>query len=236
MKDKLAMARIGVLGLLCAISAGSMIAQQNRVEPRGLFVWGDSVMVLGAVQGCQGAYDPMQAMVSRDEGKTWHATGPHTVGLSRDFVLDTGTELLIAGENIIEGPAHEPFLHVYRYAVEQWDEFEILSGSTELSALALETKTGRLLAWIRHVELSDDGWSGPLFLHESVDGGKSWREVKKVARVPASRAGLQFFQRFADQRGPWRIVRDEHSARLERTDNKQWRTVELPAMACEQQD
>lgn len=225
-----------LIALTCAICVASACAQQQTVEPRGLFAWGDSVMVIGAVQGCQGAYDPVQAMVSRDEGKTWQITGPRTVGLSRDFVLDTGTELLIAGENIIEGPAHEPFLHVYRYAAEQWDEFEILGGSTELSALALETKTGRLLAWIRHLELSDDGWTGPLFLHESVDGGKSWREVKKVARVPASRPGLRFFLRFADEQGPWRIVRTESASRLERREDAAWKAIELPMMACEQQD
>ena len=210
--------------------------QQNRVEPRGLFTWGENVMVIGAVQGCDGPYNPMQAMVSPDGGKTWQVTGTRTVGLSRDFVLDTGSELLIAGENIIEGPAHDPFLWVYRYSAERWDEFEILGGSTELSALALETKTGRLLAWIRHLELSDDGWTGPLFLHESVDGGKSWREVKKVARVTAPRPGLKFFQRFADQQGAWRIIRDEQMSRLEVRDAEQWKTVELPEMACEPQD
>ncbi len=233
MKDKIVTARIALLGLCCALSVGSMVSQQQTVEPRGLFTWGENVMVIGAVQGCDGPYAPMHTMVSSDGGLTWQPTGPRTVGLSRDFVLDTGKELLIAGENIIEGPAHDPFLLVYRYGAEQWDEFEILGGSTELSALALETKTGRLLAWIRHLELSDDGWTGPLFLHESMDGGKSWREVKKVARVPASRTGLRFFERFADEQGPWRIVSNESASRMEKRDDERWKPVELPMMDCE---
>jgi hypothetical protein len=146
-------------------------------------------------------------------------------GRELDFILDTGTELWIAGQNAAEGPTSAPYLLRYRADDAEWLQSEIYDDFAELVAVARETKTGRFLAWVRHiVDVGSVQQTWPMYLHQSVDGGRTWSEVKKVRRVPRSAPGVHFFQELPSRSGSWRISRLGSAVEQRQGDGK-WHTV-----------
>ena len=140
-------------------------------------------------------YRPVQPLVSTDGGKTWGVTGPRLDSSDFEYFLDNGSELFIAGEDIAEGPAHNPFLLVYRATDNAWQQSEIYDQASELLGIAHEAKTGRFLAWVRHLDMKNDDWSGPIYLHQSQDRGKTWSVVRKVKTCSASGDRISFLRK-----------------------------------------
>ena len=154
--------------------SGYPIRERNMGERRS------GRILFARLDKCDAPYRPVQPLVSKDGGKTWGVTGPLLESSDLEYFLDTRSELFIAGEDIAEGSAHNPFLLVYRATDNAWQQSEIYDQASELLGVAHEAKTGRFLAWVRHLELEKNGdWSGPVFLHRSLDGGKTWRSSKR---------------------------------------------------------
>jgi hypothetical protein len=205
----------------------SICAAQDIPSANGIWARGDLVILFARLNNCGAPYRPVQPLVSTDGGKTWGATGPRLESSDLEYFLDAGSELFIAGEDIAEGPAHSPFLLVYRASDNAWQQSEIYDQASELLGIGVEAKTGRFLAWVRHLELEKNGdWSGPIFLHRSPDGGKTWSVVRKVRRVPRMAPGLRFFRGHLDQSGSWRLTKTGSRAE-HRQDDGTWHLVTL---------
>jgi len=220
---------------LLVTSAGFCVsgppAQDDFVAPAGIWAHGDTVLLFAFFRQCEedgGGYQPLQTLVSKDGGKTWARSGPRLVGSSFLYILNTGGETWIAGDSYAEGPAHGPFLHLFDPDNAEWPQFEIYDGYEEFRALAQDERNpDRFLAWIDHVEVSEPEGSH-IFLHQSLDRGRTWHEVKEVKRVPKSMPGLRFFQDLPQQSGDWRINPAARTLEHKDKDNE-WRTaVNLP--------
>jgi len=208
------------------------VAQDDPLTPAGIWTHGDTVLLFAFFRQCEedggGGCQPLQTLVSKDGGKTWARSGPRLVGSSFLYILNTGGETWIAGDSYAEGPAHGPFLHLFDPDNTEWPEFEIYDGGEEFRALAHDERNpNRFLAWIDHVEVSEPE-SSHIFLHQSLDRGRTWHEVKEVKRVPKSMPGLRFFQDLPQESGDWRINSATRTLEHKGQDD-QWHTaVTLP--------
>jgi hypothetical protein len=178
---------------------------QQEVHADGLWARGNTLVLLARFDQCGGPYRPVQPVISTDNGTTWRAEGPRVDGAELLSAFTEGDQLLIAGQMVSEGPSNSPFLLTYSFSRFEWTQTEIYADIADLLGMAREKDNGHLLSWVRHLENPAEVDSGPIVLHESVDGGKTWSEVKNVAHVPASLPGLQFFKEIPQHGGKWRI-------------------------------
>jgi hypothetical protein len=192
------------------------------------------VILFARFQECKNQpYQPLQPLISRDGGKTWTEKGPWLPdGQELGYILDTGTDLWIAGQHYAEGPTSEPFIVLYRAHGDEWPQvdMDVHSPGSELLGLALEKKNGTLLAWVEHINWPSR-MSGPVYLHQSVDGGRTWQTIKKVRRIPRSSPGLRFFKPLPMQRGSWRLSGAGHFPSVvehQERDGKWYKVVGLP--------
>ena len=192
----------------------------------GLWSRGNKLLLFARMNACGGPYRPIQPLLSNDAGKTWSPTGPVLESSDLKFVFNAGADLLVAGEDIAEGPSHAPFL--LRRTNDQWMQTIIYDDSAELLRIGSETKTGRLLAWIRHIDPLSENLSGSLYLHESIDHGSTWTAHRTAATVPRSLPGVVFFRPLSTESGPWRVSVPGTS--IERRDSRgDWHSVtQLP--------
>ena len=200
-----------------AAAPQSQVVAQNEqppdpLTPYGLWTHGETILLFAPFRPCEddgGGYQPMQTIVSNDGGRSWRKSGPRFVGRELMYLLDTGDQLWFAGENYAEGPTSSPFLLRFDPDSAEWPELEIesegLSQGADLQALAQDTRNpNHFLAWITHLSI-DDPEAAPVFLHRSLDQGKSWKQLQQVKRVPRSWKGFRFFKAPPMESGGWRI-------------------------------
>jgi hypothetical protein len=208
---------LSVAIFLAVVSSLAFGQRESYVD--GLWAHGNTIVLLARFDRCGGPYRAIQPIVSTDGGRTWAAEGPRLEGSDLLFILREGDELLIGGQDYAEGPTSSPFLLTYSFDKHEWSQFEIYGDAADLLGLAREKANGHLLAWVQHIERPEDD-SGPIILHESVDGGKTWSEIKNVAHVPASLPGLRFFQDLPNRSGKWRVSPAGNA--IEELINGQW--------------
>jgi len=208
---------------MCAVPGTSK--KETFVD--GLWSHENTIVLVARFDKCGGPYRPVQSIVSTDGGNTWAADGPQFDGSDLLFILNEGAELLIGGQYYAEGPTSSPFLLVYGLEKHEWSQSDIYDGSAELLGMAREKETGHLLAWVRHIDMGSEDDLGPIVLHESVDGGKTWDLIKDVAHVPTS-PGMNFFSELPQRSGKWRVSHDGNAIEQLRDDGKWHRSVELP--------
>ena len=224
-----------VLFLIFLVTAlcGSAVAQE-WVSPFGILARGNVLFLFTRVEGCLGE-QAAQIFLSEDGGKTWAKQGPSLGGSDFYSILDTGTELWIAGQHTAEGPGTDPFLLKYSANQPVWDLQQIYEGAAELLGSALQNDGKTIWAWVRHVQFSSPKWTGPIYLHKSMDRGRTWSAVKKVRRVPTSASHLSFFQEIKNQSGDWRISglgEFGHAIEHQRSDQT-WHVIsEFPMFHC----
>jgi hypothetical protein len=198
-----------LLLLAALLVAATVVPAAQDDQPSAGEIWthGNTVLFFAPMRQCgdEQTYTPMQTLVSRDAGKSWSKSGPRLFGSSFLYVLNVGGETWIAGDNYVEGPAHDPFLLLMDPNNAEWPEFPIYDGPEEFRALAHDERNpNRFVAWIDHVDLYDTD-ATHIFLHESLDRGRTWRVVKEVKRVPKAMPGLRFFSEPRQESGDWRV-------------------------------
>lgn len=219
----------------CVISAAIFIAMcsapgmsQKQTFVDGLWSHENTIVLVARFDQCGGPYRPVQSIVSTDGGNTWAAEGPRLEGSDLFFILSDGDELLLGGQYYAEGPTSSPFLLVYGLEKHEWSQSDIYDGAAELLGMAREKETGHLLAWVRHIDVQSEDYSGPIFLHESVDRGKTWDLIKDVTHVPTSIPGMNFFHELPQRSGKWRVSHDGNAIEQLKDDGEWDRSVKLP--------
>jgi hypothetical protein len=218
----------GLLAAFSFIASCSMFCvSQQPIFVDGLWAQDKIIVLLARFDQCGAPYRPIQPIVSRDGGKTWAANGPRFESSDFMFLLSDGPQLWIAGEDIAEGPSSSPFLLTYRVDLDQWSQSEIYGDAADLIGVAQESNRGHVLAWVEHLDVASDD-SGPLFLHESVDGGRTWDHIKNVEHVPSTVPGLRFFGPLPQRSGAWRIAGAGNAIEHRMADGKWHPGVKLP--------
>ena len=211
--------------LLTVVSGfGSSVAEDDQPSPSMVWSHGNTVLIFASFPACEDEsatpHQTMQTLISKDGGQTWNWRGPRMPWSTVDYILQSGDEIWVAGENYDpEGPASRPFLMLVDGDSMEWPQLEIYDRYTELMAVARDDRDGnRLLAWVNHLmlppddpDLPEDG-SDPMFLHESLDRGRTWHVIRKEKDVPKSAPGLRFFQPISEQSGAWRISKTSQSS------------------------
>lgn len=147
-----------------------------------------------------------QLLISKDGGIHWGKSGPQLDGSEFEYMHEEGARVWIVGEHKAEGPASEAFILAPDEESFAWSRHVIYEGASELQGVAI-SETGGFVAWIRHFELGDNGWTGPLYVHESSDEGRTWRVVgraKKTIEGPGNG-----FKKIEKETPVWRVTNQE---------------------------
>lgn len=219
-----------LLALISAAAVAITGSDHENVSPYGIWAMGDSVVVFAQVYPCPPDELPppgaAQLFVSRDGGAHWEKSGPRIEGSEFEYVREAGTRLWIVGEHTAEGPASEPFILVPEERNDSWKLHVMYEGASELKGVAIQ-KNGEFTARIRHLRLRDNGWAGPLYVHKSSDGGRTWSVVGQEKKEPLGPGEL--FKKIGQETATWRVVDrgDGHSA-IEHRDNEHsvWKPIE----------
>jgi hypothetical protein len=237
--------------------AGVSSAQDQRPHVSGIWARGDTVLLFAFFRACgdeSADYPSLQTLISKDAGKTWAKTGPRFYGEALMFILpdqgpntikDAGNDaskrtkdqLWLASEWVIEGPG-DPALMLFAADSAEWPRFKVEPngyGTADLLAIARdEGDHDRFLAWIeRDLDIVEpdpefDPDSSPIYLNESLDGGRTWRRVKRVKEVPKSVPGLRFFIEIPEQSGDWRVANGSSALEHRESDGKWHQVAKLP--------
>ncbi len=179
---------------------------------------------------CQGAgYSIFRLMVSMDAGHSWKISGPPVEeGSELELVLKKDGKAWIAGDNIAEGPWHDPFILISTDSPTRWKSRTIYRGNAELLHAAVG-KQGELLAWIRHVNFDDENWGGPIYIHQSLDGGMTWKVLGRANKVRIEGTGEKFTDLEKLTNPVWRVVneRSDRGFRVQHrnSETSPWHTV-----------
>lgn len=208
---------LGLVLLAAGTSFCAGFAENDQPTPNLVWSHGKTVLVFAVFPACEDESavprQTMQTLISKDDGKTWNWRGPRMPWSMLEYILQSGDEIWLAGENYDpEGPASEPFLLLVDADSMEWPQLRIYDRYTELTAVARDERDGnRFLAWVNHLmlppddpDVPEDG-SDPMFLHESLDRGRTWHVIRTEKEAPKSAPGLRFFQPTSEQSGAWRI-------------------------------
>lgn len=180
---------------------------QGDVAPLGILpVKEEGTLILVYAYGCQGkeSEESGEVLLSSDRGKSWRSVLKDARRSNLLYVSDPAKDdLWFAGHEYEEGPASDPFVLVPRTGAEGWEIHRIYDGAAELDGVA-QTDPQHLVAWVRHLRLTDKGWVGPEYVHDSADGGRTWKQIGLAADYHGPRRGAGFtkIQKKADN---WRL-------------------------------
>jgi hypothetical protein len=180
------LASLVLIGANAAAAADAPAVE--AVTPQGMLAWKNSVLLLTELNPCgvsanndpDGDFSPFagEIFVSGDGGRSWAKRIEADTGYFEWF-LATPTRLWIAGSHVQEAPGEAKILVATAMG---WDWVLIADGViTKVGAVG----NGRMVAWIEHPDnFLLDRWSSRV--HESRDGGRSWREVHGPRKRPAT--------------------------------------------------
>jgi hypothetical protein len=230
---RVGVAILATIALLVASAAG-----QEQIMPNGIFAAEHYTLLTAEVTAdvCDPGPPPhaAQLLVSFDEGRTWDKRGPQLDGSEFEWVFEAPQGVWIAGEYVVEGPNSEAFVLVPSgTSIPQWRKHVIYDQAEDLLAIAFDGP--RLVAWLRHLELGDDDWQGPIYRHVSADGGRRWQAPRRVAALPDTSALLAFAPIEREHKG-WRLVELADGAvtvQHQRDGVAPWETVStFPQVPC----
>jgi len=211
--------------LLVFLSGGTIAVAQVHEETEVYAVWTREtfVLVYTGVRHCNSPYPLQQFLVSTDGGHTWKRRRTTLEGADFSSLSEKDGKLWMAGQHYAEGPEWEPFVFVPGKSPTEWKMRTIYNGEGALKRIAWGAN-GELNAWVTHLRLGDDGWSGPTYVHQSLDGGYTWKELGRAKSVPL-KEGAEFTS-FDSLRDPlWRIVRDRSTVQHRESKDSPWKTV-----------
>ena len=189
-------------------------------------VAGKTLLLITRVHRCTAdqSLPVAQIFTSSDGGGSWLKHGPALEGSEIDYAYsDSNGGVWLAGLHTAEGPGLDPFLLVPEVNALEWSLHTIYDGPAELRGMAAE-EHGRLSAWIRHVDLSDADWGGPIYRHVSVDGGRTWTVAGRSKGPAASKPGR--FVQVGMRSGSWRVSeRGDGGFEVQRRSGGAWETV-----------
>lgn len=210
-------------------SAAQTLQAQEYLEADAILVQ-DKVIVLFTRARCANSPPPgtAQLLVSTDGGHSWKKSGPALDGYEFTSILQKDGKVWIVGEHTAEGPATDPFVFVPTDSPSRWKMRTIYRGNAELRRLSTG-EHGEFLAWIRHLDLSQDGWAGPTYVHQSLDEGKTWRILARAGKTQVKAEGPGFVDLGMLKNPTWR-VRNDSVGRMFRVQHREgppapWQTV-----------
>jgi hypothetical protein len=181
---------ISLAKFCCAVSLLSVAVQTSVAPPErvlapiGLVTTSnDGVVLFISVAKRRGDESETAAGIvfSSDHGKSWRSVQEPIDGSTFEFVSDPReSDVWIAGFQYVEGPASDPFVLVPRRGELGWEVHHIYQGAAELDGITL-VDPQHLVAWVRHLKLTDKGWVGPEYVHSSADGGRTWKQIGLAA-------------------------------------------------------
>jgi len=178
-------------------------AGNENVSGKGIVVQGDVVVFFAEVRDCGSEISSAQVFVSSDGGKSWQKRGPSLEGSEFDFFHPAANGLWLAGIHIAEGPGIDPFIWIPGEKPYEWVQSTIYEGPASLEDIA-RLPDGSLLAWVRHIDIHRPEWPGALYVHRSVDSGRSWKV--SAPGKPMSRNSGTKFRRIGTHSKNWRFV------------------------------
>jgi hypothetical protein len=185
----------------------SVSLPQGDFAPLGILPAKDErTLILVYAYGCQGkeSEESGEVLLSSDRGKSWRSVLKDARRSNLLYVSDPAKgDLWFAGYDYEEGPASDPFVLVPRSGAEGWEIHRIYDGAAELDGVAQPDRQ-HLVAWLRHLKLTDKGWIGPEYVHTSVDGGRTWKQVGLAANYHGPKKGTGF-TKMQKQAGNWRL-------------------------------
>jgi hypothetical protein len=227
---------LGALFLALFWGSGAASARGESVSAKGILAHNGAAILFAEIRHCSAEpqLPAAQIFVSTDDGKSWSKRGPEIDGSEFEYAYKTGAALWIVGLHTAEGPGIDPFILVPAPSPFTWERHAIYDGPAELKAVRFGGR-GHLSALVRHINVHDENGGGPIYRHESVDGGRSWKSEGR-AKAALSSAGKNF-AKITKRDSDWRI-RDRADGgfdvqhRLGR--QAAWRTMsEFPWQACD---
>jgi hypothetical protein len=168
-----------------------------------------------------------QFHVSTDGGHTWKKHRTTLEGADFSSLSEKDGRVWLAGEHYAEGPEWNPFVFVPGESPTEWRMRTIYDGAGALRRIAWGTN-GELNAWITHWQSTDDprydGWVGTTYVHQSLDGGNTWKELGRAKKIHlATGAEFTSFDRLRDPL--WRIARDRSTVQHRESKDSPWKTA-----------
>lgn len=221
--------RLSPMFLLVTFSVAAIAVAQTQEETEVYAVWTKDTLVLvyTGVRHCDGAYPLLQFLVSTDGGHTWKKRRTTLEGADFSSLSEKDGKVWMAGEHYAEGPESNPFVFVPGESTAEWKMRTIYNGEGALRRIAWGTN-GELNAWVTHWRSTDDprydGWAGTTYVHQSLDGGYTWKELGRAKKIRLGE-GAEFtsFEKLKDPL--WRVVRDRSIVQHRENKDSPWKTV-----------
>src|SRR5262249_24373164 len=225
-----------VLGTVL-ISSPRALQGQDYIEADAILPQ-DKAIILFTRARCANYPTPgtAQLMVSTDGGRSWKKSGPALDGYEFTSVYQRDGKVWILGEHTAEGPAIDPFLFLPTDSPSRWNMKTIYWGSEELQRVA-SGEQGEFLAWIRHLELTYDGWAGPTYVHQSLDDGRTWKVLGRASKTKVKAKAPGSVDLGILKNPTWRVLNHSlgHGFRVQHRESPAfpWRTVaHFPGHPC----